>query len=65
MKPLTPATLTDLLKLSNAVGGALANPLGTSIRWFRSLSKDQQAALIGVASLLGLAYALYHLSTRR
>lgn len=65
MQPLTPAPLTDLLKLSTTVGGTLANPLGTSIRWFRSLSKDQQAALIGLVSLLGLAYALHHFSTRR
>jgi hypothetical protein len=65
MQPLTPAPLTDLLKLSTTVGGAFANPLGTGIRWFRSLSKDQQAALIGLASLLGLAYALHHFSTRR
>lgn len=65
MLPVAPSALNDWAKITDVVSSALAHPLEASVKLFRTLSKDQQALLIGLLSLAGLAYAIHHYSDRR
>lgn len=61
MTPVLPTPFPDLL----TVGQAIQNPMAAALRFFRSMKKDNQAALILVLSIFGMLWALNYFSTKR